>query len=141
MNYTPALVQMLLTLAGAFGMIVAVLAHFSKNDRQLWRDIAEARQEQIDDLKTQFAAASELGKRERETLSLQIDSLRGEMSLMQRNHEENRRQTDAQIETLMRQNHTLQVKLDKAESMATTARALSESRYQQLAAKQIDSEE
>lgn len=106
------LLAAVISIAGGIGLVMAVLAHFRWNDQKLWREVAEGRKEEVEDLGRRLRKAQD----ERELLSVEIEAIRGELSLLQRERQNDREEFDTRLEEMLRQNHRLQLRLDDAET-------------------------
>ena len=107
------------TVLGLVGLVigsVVVLGQWQMARQKSWREAAEGGNALANSLKAQLEDAIDKGTKDRELLTVQIQALQGQLSLVQRDHEEDRNRTEAQMARLMRLNHRLQNQLDQAET-------------------------
>lgn len=107
------------TVLGVLGLVigsVVVLGQWQMARQKSWREAAEGGNALANSLKGQLEDAVVKGNQERELLTVQIQALQGQLALVQRDHEDDRNRTEAQMARLMRLNHRLQNQLDQAES-------------------------
>ncbi len=107
------------TVLGILGLVVGsvvVLGQWQMAKQKSWREAAEGGNALANSLKAQLEDAVVKSNRERELLTVQIQALQGQLSLVQHDHEEDRNRTEAQMARLMRLNHRLQNQLDQNEA-------------------------
>lgn len=113
--WTPALVNALLTIVGVVAISLVGIGQYLSGRQKGWRDLAEARGALVDDLRDRLEAEVATSKKERDFLSLEIETLRGSLALIEKTQHEHEVRMDERNSELLRLNHILQTKLDVSE--------------------------